>query len=572
MAVCVAISNEKSTKNPPVTSPPSKDPGAVSYPPTLLNAPTLANIWRKYRRAVRRRGRPMLIAAVSTLTLAALAAFLWPPTYRSTGTILIEQQEMPENFVRSAVTSYADQRVQVISQRVMTSANLLEIIGKYNLYPDERRTKAREAIVAAMRNDIKLNMISADVVDPRQGRATKATIAFSVSFEHRSAPVAGAVANEIASLYLRENLESRKQQAAASADFLGTEAARIGAQVTELEGRIAAFKSKNENSLPEYAQLNVQLASRAQDDLRELDSRVRALDQQIVFLDAQLAQINPTSALFVDSGQRVVSTSDQLKILKSQYAAAAANYSADHPDVVKLKGEIEGLEKELGSQSDYRDTARQLEQARTDLAVARQTQSEAHPDVMRLSRQVRLLEEQLRNAPRSAATPLRGQEPDNPAYIQIEASRHAAQTERASLLVQQSQLRTRLAVLQQRSATTPMVERDYSALTSQLQGAQQKHAEVVQKQMEAQLASNLETERKGERFTLIEPPLEPQTPISPHRLLIIIMGAIVALGAAVGLLMLLEALDTRIRSRDDIIALLSVPPLAVIPWIEPAKN
>ena len=273
----------------------------------------------------------MLLTAGAVLGLALLAAFFWPPMYRSTGTILIEQQEMPEDFVRSAVSSYADQRIQVISQRVMTSANLLEIISKYNLYPDDRRTKAREAIVANMRQDIKLNMISADVVDPRQGRATKATIAFSVSYENRSPQVAAAVANELTSLYLRENLETRKQQAAGSADFLSTEAQRIGAQVTDLERQLAAFKSKHENSLPEYAQLNVQLASRAQDDLRELDSRVRALDQQIVFLDAQLAQINPTGTMYGDSGQRVMGTRDQLKLLKTQYAAAVATYSPDHP-------------------------------------------------------------------------------------------------------------------------------------------------------------------------------------------------------------------------------------------------
>ncbi len=552
--------------------PPPNNESASVYRPPAPDAPTLSSIWLKHHRAVRRRLLPMLITACVVLALALSAAVFWPPTYRSTGTILIEQQEMPEDFVRSAVSSYADQRIQVISQRVMTSANLLEIISKYNLYPDDRRTKAREAIVANMRQDIKLNMISADVVDPRQGRATKATIAFSVSYENRSPQVAAAVANEVTSLYLRENLETRKQQAAGSADFLSSEAQRVGAQVADLEQKLAAFKSKNENSLPEYSQLNVQLASRAQDDLRELDSRVRALDQQIVFLDAQLAQINPTGALYGDSGQRVMSTRDQLKLLKTKYAQAVATYSPTHPDVVKLKREIEGLEKELGSQSDYRDTARRLEQARADLAAARQTHTDSHPDVIRLSRQVSQLEEQLKNAPPGPSAPTSGQEPDNPAYIQIQATREAAQTERASLLVQQGQLRARLAELEQRSAATPMIERDYSALMQELESAQKKHAELEQKQMEAQLASNLETERKGERFTLIEPPLEPQKPISPNRPLIMALGLVLALGSAIGLMLLLEALDTRIRGRDDLIALLSVPPLAVIPWIEPAKS
>jgi polysaccharide biosynthesis transport protein len=553
-------------------SPPSNETAALSYSPAPARAATLAHLWRKQLRAMRRRSLPMLICAAGVLTLFCLAAFFWPPTYRSTGTILIEQQEIPEDFVHSAITSYADQRVQVISQRVMTSSNLLDIISKYDLYPEARRTKAREVIVADMRGDIKLAMISADVMDPRQGRATKATIAFSVSFVNRSPQVAAAVANELTSLYLRENLETRKHQAEGTADFLSTEAARIGVQVTELEQKLADFKAKNANSLPEYAQLNVQLASRAQDDMRELDARMRALDQQIVFSGSQLAQINPTATLYGDTGQRVLGAKDQLKVLQTKYAAAIATYSDTHPDVVRLKGEIEGLEKELGSQSDYRDSERELEQARTDLAVARQTHTDAYPDVVRLTDRVSQLEARLKKAPQTPATPVRGERPDNPAYIQIQANLEAAQSERTSLRAQRSQVHERLNELERRSATAPAIERDYTALMSDLTNAQKKHAEVQQKQMEAQLASNLETERKGERFVLIEPPLEPQKPVSPNRRLILALGAVLALGAAIGLMQLLETLDTRIRGREDIIALLTVPPLAVIPWVKPARN
>jgi succinoglycan biosynthesis transport protein ExoP len=554
------------TPNLPTTS----ENAGQYYPPAPPQGPTLMHILRKQRRAVRRRLVPMLVAAAAVMAFAIAAATLWPATYRSTGTILIEQQEIPEEFVRSAVTSYADQRVQVISQRVMTSANLIEIISKYNLYPDDRRSKAREAILAAMREDIKLNMISADVVDPRLGRATKATIAFSVSFESRSPQIAAAVANELTSLYLRENLDTRKQQAAGTAEFLTTESSRLRGLVTALEEKISAFKTEHESALPEFTQLNMQLASRALDDMRDLDGRVRSLDQQIVYLESQLVQINPTSLLYGDTGQRVMGTTDQLKMLKSQYAAASATYSPDHPDVIRLKRQIEGIEKELGGQSEYRDTLRNLDQARTDLAAMSQTRTAEHPDVLRLRKQVAEYEARLATIPRTVAAPGKNEQPDNPAYVQIQANLRAAQSERTSLITQRSQLRERQAELEQRGAAAPGVERDYAALVRELQGAQLKYNEVQQKQMEATLASNLETDRKGERFTLIEPPLEAQKPVSPNRVLILLLGALLAAGTGVGIMLLLEALDTRVRGRDDIISLLKVPPLAVIPWIEPA--
>src|SRR5215472_13961518 len=113
---------------------------------------------------IRRRRRPLLLVVGSVLALALLVALFWPPRYSATGTILIEQQELPSELVRSTVSSYASQRVQVISQRVMTTENLMNIIQRYNLYPDLRRRRPREEVVRQMRRDTQLQMISADVI------------------------------------------------------------------------------------------------------------------------------------------------------------------------------------------------------------------------------------------------------------------------------------------------------------------------------------------------------------------------------------------------------------------------
>ena len=140
----------------------------------------------EYVGIARRRLRPMLVAFATGFLLTILLALLWPASYRSTATILIEQQELPADLVRSTVTSFADERVQMISQRVMTTETLLGIIRRYDLYPKERSRETRDQIIKRMRDDIEVKMISADVVDPRSGAPTKATIAFTVAFADRS--------------------------------------------------------------------------------------------------------------------------------------------------------------------------------------------------------------------------------------------------------------------------------------------------------------------------------------------------------------------------------------------------
>lgn len=516
--------------------------------------------------ALRRRRKPTLLTFGITLLIALLAAFLWPPTYRSTGTILIEQQEVPIDLVRSMVSSYADQRIQVISQRVMTTENLMRIIDRYSLYPNRRLKDPREALIARMRDDVHFEMISADVVDPRLGRPTKATIAFAVSYDSRSAQLAAKVANEITTLYLNENLASRKQTADSTASFLTDEADRLNRQIAELDSKLSTFKEQHANSLPALGQLNVQLMERTTEELRDTDTRLRALDQQIVYLDAQLAQMTPASQVFTSTGERVMSPSDRLKVLKSDYSRASAIYSAGHPDVVRLKREIEAMQKEIGDVESGNDLSRQLTDAQGELAAAREHYGVEHPDVVRLERLVASIESAMKGSPLIAAATQPNA--DNPAYIQVQSQRQASLNERESLQRKRTALNARIADFERRLSSAPEVEREYGAMARELDNAQLKYRETRQKQMEATLAKNLETERKGERFTLIEPPIAPEDPVLPNRAAIVALGILLAVGAAITVALLLEALDGTVRSKRDVENLLTVAPLAVLPWIE----
>ena len=232
--------------------------------------------------AAKHRWKVLLLTFALVLSAAVAFAILLPPSYRSAGTILIEQQEMPPELVRSTVTSYADQRVQVISKRVMTTETLLGIMRRYDLYPKERAKDTREALLGRMRKDIGLKMISADVIDPRSGHPTSATIAFEVSYTSRSPDLAAKVANEITTLYLNENLNNRTQLARDAAQFLESEADRVNRQIADLETKLAQFKDKNREKLPELTQLNMSLLDRTEEELRTEQARRDSLQQQIV--------------------------------------------------------------------------------------------------------------------------------------------------------------------------------------------------------------------------------------------------------------------------------------------------
>jgi polysaccharide biosynthesis transport protein len=532
---------------------------------------------RGYLAAARHRAPWLIGAFLAGLILTILLTLLLPPYFRSAGTILIEQQEMPQDFVRSTVTSYADERVQVISKRVMTTETLLNLIRRYDLYPKQRAKDTREVLLARMRKDIGLKMISADVIDPRSGHPTEATIAFEVSYTSPSAELAAKVANELTSLYLNENLNNRTQLARDAATFLESEGDRLNRQIVDLEARISQFKEKNFQKLPELTQLNMQFLDRTEEELRTAQTRHDSLEQQRVYLEAQLAQLKPNSTVYSETGERIVSSSDRLKMARSQLDTARALYSPDHPDVIRLEREVAGLEKEVGSSgneasagadTDVNDLRRKLESARAELQQASERYSPEHPDRIRLQREVDALEQQLAAAPPDPTPPVRKPaQADNPAYVQIQAEMSATVNDLAALDTEMAKLRGRIADYQRDVSLSPAIEKEYHEMLRDYDSARVKYQEIRSKQVEAKTAQDLESDRKGERFTLIDPPLPPEEPVSPNRPMILVLGTLLSAGAALGLLWLLERLDTTVRGRLDLQNILGVPPLALVPRI-----
>lgn len=529
-----------------------------------------------YLRGLRRR-RGMLGLVFALILLLTLAVTLGiPPVYRSTATILIEQQEIPQDLVRSTVSSYADQRIQVISQRVMTSANLAEVIRKYDLYREERERGSLEAVIADMREkDIKLELVSADVVDPRSGRAVQATIAFQLSYANRNPDLAQKVANELVSLFLNENLKSRTAVAEESLSFLSLESDKLSGRVAEMERQLAEFKERHAGKLPELANINIGLLDRTENQVIEARRVLASLEDRRIMLQGQLGQLKPTLETLPAGGrQAFVSPSDRLRTLETEYLNLLSRYSAEHPDVVRARREMEGLAAELVGK-DARDALRaQRERVAGELGVAERRYSAEHPDVKRLRREVESLDAQIRDA---GVTPvdipaLSVADSANPAYVQLESQLRSTEFEIATTRKKIDELEARIADYESRLSAAPEVEREYRGLMRDYELAVAKYREVTAKQMEAQLASSLESEQKGERFALIEPPLRPEDPASPNRPAIAFLGLVFALAGGLGTAAFAEALDSAVYGSRGVARVLGAPPLAVIPRIDTALD
>ncbi len=538
---------------------------AQDFYPVAQTADEGGKSLREYAGALRRGRVAMLLTFLAILAVATAVAMLLPPVYRSTATILIKEQEIPQEFVRSTVTSFADERIQVISQQVMTRATLLAMVDRYNLYGDARKRDTSEEILDRMRRDIKLTPISADVTDRRSGSPVKSTIAFSLSYDSEVAANAQKIANELTTLFLNENVKNRQQKAAETTSFLDEELARVSEHISALEKSLADFKQRNQGRLPDANLSNQIGAERARTEIEKLDRDITFLEERKAALQAQLADTKPTAPL---AGGAILEPQDRLTALQAQLSSLVGTYSEEHPDLKRVRREIANLKAETGPLEDVTDRQTRLAELQAQLALLRQKFSDDHPDVLKLKRIVASTEAAAREA--DAANAAKPAEPrvarrsDNPVYInlksQIEttiASIQSMRTERKELQARQQQLDVRLS-------QSPEIEREYMQLVRDFDSSRARFRELRDKQMHAQVAEQLERGRKAERFTLIEPPIFPEKPYRPNRAVILLMGAVLALVGGVAAVALREALDQTVHGPRAVLRALQVPVLAVV--------
>ena len=508
----------------------------------------------------RRRGMILLVAGIIFI-IGLITAWVWPPTYQSSSTILIEEQEIPSELIQSTVTTYAAQRIQVISQRVMARSNLLEIVNKYNLYEKERRRYTTEEVLLEMREDIGIEMITAEVVDPRTGRPGIAAIAFSLSYLSENPKQAQKVANELTTLYLDENLKSRTEKAAETTDFLTVEANRLNDEIARIEGQLSKFKEENLYTLPESRELNSLSLQRAERELADIDTKLQSLEETKIYLGGQLPLLDP-----YDSGA-VLSPNARLDALRTEYISLASRYSPDHPDVTRIKQEIRALEMETGNYASPDDLRAQLELLRNDLAQAEQTYTQDHPDVKKLQRQVAAMESELNNPPSAATSKAASVNADNPAYVTMQTQLAAADSEIRSLKTRRAKTLEKIAEYEERLLQTPKIEQEYRMIVRELEQTSANYQNTRSKQITAEVGQEMEKERKGEKFTLIDPAVLPEEPISPNRPAIIFLSLVLALGAGVGSAAVAESMNAAVRGAKGLVAILNTAPLAVIPYL-----
>lgn len=497
---------------------------------------------------LKRRARLAAIVGVPIALIGFVLALALPDVFSSQAVFQLKEGGDAQTVRRDQ--DYADQYVSALTLDVMQGPHRRQLLEEINPYPDF----ADEPGVASskVREAVSVNMVTEKILDPSSGRERDINTGFTVSYAHRDPETAQKAATWLADRFIQISRNDAAQRMMDQAKFYAAEAERTRVRISDLEGKLAEFKRTNFDSLPDTSQANLSIRSQAEQEIASTQREMNTLQQSRAFLTNQLAQVRAGTV----GGQTLYQ-------LEDEYRRKRASYDENHPDMVALRRQVEGLKRGASSSAGASLPA-QLRTKRSILEETRQRYSENHPDVKKLVRDIEVLEQRIARGERA---PVEETQDDSPASMQLRTQLNAIDSQLASLQMRNAELRNRVKDIDLRLASTPEVEKEYEALTRDVGTARQQYDQLLARRMDADLQASGIVAGNADKFRLVERPRVPDKAAKPHRAAIALLGVIGAFALAFIAIIVAEMLDSTVRSSRDIQTLLNAAPLAVIPEI-----
>ncbi|HZQ70105.1 MAG TPA: Wzz/FepE/Etk N-terminal domain-containing protein [Terriglobales bacterium] len=472
-----------------------------------------------YLAMLRRRMKVILIPALIAPVAGFLISYAFTPKYTSQSLVLVEEQKVPEGYVKPVVTEDITQRIATMQQQVLSRNRLQPMIEKLQL-----KGKSLDDMVDEIRQNVTVTPVQPDITSAQRRRGQSEVPGFYVNFTADNPREAQQVCSELTSMMLEENLKAREQVAQGTTEFLSRQVDEAKHNLDELDSKLAVFKRQYMGQLPGDEDQNLKLLmglnsqldastqalNRAQQDRTYTQS---LLSQQVAAWKSSQNETNPTSL------------EQQLTALQSQLISLTARYTEDHPDVIKTKADIAEIKRKI----DEMNKAAAANSENTEKAGV------AEPAEIR---QLRL---QIHQYDQTIA----------------EASR------------EQKRIKDQIAIYQGRVALSPAIEEQYKGLTRDYDTALKFYNDLLAKRSESEMQTDMERRQQGEQMRLLNPANLPDTPSFPVRWLFAAGGLGGGLALGMGLALWIELRDKAIRTEKDVEAVMELPTLVSVPWLGP---
>jgi polysaccharide biosynthesis transport protein len=499
-----------------------------------VQGPSSGNI-EQYLGMLRRRRWWLLLPAFLCWLVVWGVSWILPPSYQSKTIIQIGQPNVPEQYVMPNVTTSVQDQLAGIQVQVLSRPQLLKIINDHHLYQNSSRWFGPTDPVDQMSKDIEMDPLMAPT--PKGGRPG-GLVAFQILYKAPTAHLAQVVDAELADSFVRENSQAQHQASQSTTTFLGSQVDEARKRLQDQEEKVSAFKAKYLGQLPSQMQSNVQILSGMQGHLQSLEQALDHAQQQKLYLQSLVEQYRSAEATSDSSSPATPAALDkEVKQLELQLADARSKYTDNYPDVVALKEQIEKTKK-------LRD------QTTSELSSPQKADGAKDTDSNLLS-----------TDPQKATL-----------IMQMQSELKSNQLQIQDYQKQIDDLQGQIKSAETRLNLTPVTEQAFQELTRGYDEAEANYSALLKRRDESQLASNLQVEQNGQYFRLIDPADAPLQPFWPNHLLISLGGLGGGIFLGIGITLMKELADVRIRQEKDLEGLVAARVLVGIPRLSTPKE
>ncbi|MFZ0662801.1 MAG: hypothetical protein WAM66_08925 [Acidobacteriaceae bacterium] len=474
----------------------------------------------RYLGIIRRRHMHFLIPLLAGWLLVWGASWILPVRYKSSTLILVEQPTMPKNYVMPNINDNLQNRLQSITEQILSRTRLLLIIDKWNLYRGGRHHLTPDGKVDQMRKDTTITLVRNSQDDTIN--------AFTIDYSAADPHVAQEVTNDLSQLFIGDNLKVRQRESQNTTNFIENQLADARASLAQQEAAVRAFQGQHEGDLPSQQASNLQILSGLQGQLQsEQDALNTAKQQQVYFqtLTDQYKALHTSTPTAGNAPPALLALDQQISNLKSQLANLRSRYTERYPDVQNAEGELARTEKSR------------------DQMVA----------------------ELRRNG--GLAAHAAGASADGTNLLQLEGQLKSNELEIANRTQAVKSLQARIDEYQGRLNATPASEQQLADLTRGYEQSKANFDDLLKKKNDSQMATSMEQMQEGERFSVLDPPNLPLKPDFPNRLKFCGLGVLVGLALGIASVVVFEFMDDRLHDEKDIIDLLPVRILSEVPEV-----
>jgi polysaccharide chain length determinant protein (PEP-CTERM system associated) len=475
---------------------------------------------QQYWSVIRRRHWYFVIPLFVGWVLVWGASWLMPSVYRSGTLILVEQPTVPLQYVTPNVTDSLQDRLQSITQQILSRTRLLHIIQDLNLYSADRQRTNPDQLVERMRKDIDIDLVRSP---------GEQLTAFNVYYSSHDPVVAQQVTRQLTDLFISENLEVRQAQSEETTKFLESQLEEARKTLSDQEQKMREYKDRHLGELPTQLQSNLQILGGMQTQLQSEEDGLNTAKQQNAYLQSLLGQYRtmPTLTKGPDGAPSELTAVDQeLDTLNHQLTDLKSRYTDRHPDVRKVEEEIAETQK----------------------------------------RKEQLLASQ-KNPKSGAENPSQDSDIKNPAVLQLQGQLQANQIEIANREREIAEIKAKINSNQSHLNQEPVREQELSDLSRGYEQSQANYDDLLKKKNASEMANSMEMRQQGEHFRILDPPSLPVTPFSPDRLKLCGMGLFAGLALGAVFTVGAEMVDDRLYSEKDLKQLVNADIISEIPNI-----